>query len=173
MAVNGVRAAMADAGCIAVDANRVWWAAGSLGSDFVDLQVRQRRLRNVSGYARLRLAMEALDAVGDEVFLDGARSRWAIEQRASWLQLVLDTKHAAAEAAYEVSDYGMAHRFVSQVLSQDPYRERAWRLAMRIASAVGDNDRVLSLYLQCEKALTDVPAEPAGPTRRLLESLRA
>ncbi|MBL5973673.1 MAG: hypothetical protein D3X82_07900 [Candidatus Leucobacter sulfamidivorax] len=173
MAVNEIRRALEDPDCIAVDANRVWWAAGSLRSDFTDLRVRLRRLANVGGQERLRLALSALHASEDKPYLAGGRSAWAQEQRERWSQLRLDTKHIAAEAAFEVADYRLAHKLVTEVLAADAFRERAWRLAMRISSAVGDQDRVIALYRKCEEALAEIPTTPAGATRRLLSELRA
>ena len=54
----------------------------------------------------------------------------------------------------------------------DPYREAAWRLQMRLASAVGDEDRVIGAFRGCERALAELGARPAGATRHLLDALR-
>jgi hypothetical protein len=43
---------------------------------------------------------------------------------------------------------------------------------MRIASALGDEDRVIRTYSQCERALAEIGAAPAPATRELLARLR-
>jgi DNA-binding SARP family transcriptional activator len=58
------------------------------------------------------------------------------------------------------------------VAREDPFREATWRLAMRIASALGDDDRVIARFRSCEQALREIGAEPSETTRRLLEALR-
>jgi LuxR family transcriptional regulator, maltose regulon positive regulatory protein len=58
------------------------------------------------------------------------------------------------------------------VFAIDPYRERAWRLAMRIVAAYGDDDRVIAVFRRCERALVEVGIAPSPSTRRLLDALR-
>jgi DNA-binding SARP family transcriptional activator len=58
------------------------------------------------------------------------------------------------------------------VLGADASREAAWRLLMRLANALGDQDRVIRAYRACEQALAAVGARPAASTRELLEHLR-
>ena len=67
---------------------------------------------------------------------------------------------------------GDAERLVAAVLRDDPYREAAWRLQMRLASAVGDEDRVIGAFRGCERALGELGTRPAGATRHLLDALR-
>ncbi|MFD2416519.1 hypothetical protein [Amycolatopsis pigmentata] len=172
MAVSAVREVFPGGQCIEVDAERVTWTFGELTSDFVEAQSAYRRLRDVNGRQRLKLAQRLLAEVVGGEFLASARSMWTIGQRAVWQDLVVDIRFAAAEAAFAANQLGVAHVLVREVLAADRYRERAWRLAMRIAAAVGDDDRVISLFRQCETALAEVPAVPSGSTRRLLDDLR-
>ncbi|MEU2282989.1 hypothetical protein ABZ614_13840 [Streptomyces sp. NPDC013178] len=172
MAVNAVRGLFPNVACIKVDPERVTWAFGELTSDLVETQTACRRLRDVSGRLRLQLARRLLSTVGTGEFLPGARSLWAVEQRDLWRRLLLDIRFAAAEAAFTENQLGVAHILVREVLGADRYRERAWRLAMKIASAVGDGDRVIALFQECERALAEVPAEPSESTCRLLRDLR-
>ncbi|MEU6349287.1 hypothetical protein ABZ896_08165 [Streptomyces sp. NPDC047072] len=172
MAVNAVRTLFPNVACIDVGPERVTWAFGELSSDLVETQTAYRRLRDVSGPLRLQLARRLLSAVGTGEFLPGARSLWAVEQREVWHGLLLDIRFAASEAAFAENQLGVAHILVREVLEIDRYRERAWRLAMKIAAAVGDGDRVLALFRDCERALAEVPAQPSESTRRLLRDLR-
>ena len=68
--------------------------------------------------------------------------------------------------------YDDAATLARQALADDPYREGAWRLVMRVASALGDDDGVVRAYRACEQALAEVGATPAPTTRRLLDQLR-
>jgi DNA-binding SARP family transcriptional activator len=172
MAANGVRDLLSD-DCLQINADVVLWTFGALESDFTVLQTRYLRLRNVHGAQRFALATAALEDISSREYMAGSRSGWVVEQRARWATLLLDVRHAAAEAAFEVADYGSAHTLVDQVLEQDPYRERAWRLKMRVAGAVGDGDRVISSYRACAAALHDIAISPADSTRRLLQQLRS
>ena len=58
------------------------------------------------------------------------------------------------------------------MLAEDPYRERGWRLAMKIASAVGDADGVIAAYRGCAAALRELPTDPSLATRALFDRLR-
>jgi ATP/maltotriose-dependent transcriptional regulator MalT/DNA-binding SARP family transcriptional activator len=171
-AVNGIRSLADDPDCLHSDGPQVRWSGGPLNSTFVETLVCYRRMRTVTGHDRLRLALETLNRVSGKEMLPGARSPWAAGHRDRWTSLVLDIRHTAAEAAYEEPSYGLAHQLVSQVLAEDPYRERAWRLAMRIASAVGDTDGVIAAYRGCQSALRELPAEPSPATRALFDRLR-
>ena len=43
---------------------------------------------------------------------------------------------------------------------------------MRLAGAVGDEDRVIGAFRRCERALGELGASPSGTTRHLLDALR-
>jgi DNA-binding SARP family transcriptional activator len=172
MAVNGVRQHMNAQDAIISDSTHVRWNGGRLTSTFVETMASYRRMRNVTGTERLRLATDVLKHVADHEVLPGARSPWVAQHRQRWTDLVLDIRHTAAEAAYESGNYGIAYSLSEQVLRQDPYRERAWRLAMMVASAVGDTDRVIAAYRRCEAALEELRTEPSDSTRQLLDRLR-
>ena len=58
------------------------------------------------------------------------------------------------------------------MLAEDPYRESACRLAMRVAGAVGDEDGVIAAYRRCSSALGELGAQPSDSTRQLLTHLR-
>jgi DNA-binding SARP family transcriptional activator len=172
MAVNGLRQLIDDVELVICDSTQVRWNGGRLTSAYVETLASYRRMRVVTGAERLRLALTVLKIVDGREVLPGARSSWVAGHRQHWAELICDIKHTAAEAAYETADYGLAHELTQQVLAHDPYRERAWRLAMKIASAVGDNDRVIAAYRACEAALREVPAQPSPSTRTLLDQLR-
>ncbi|HXC79239.1 MAG TPA: bacterial transcriptional activator domain-containing protein, partial [Candidatus Acidoferrum sp.] len=66
----------------------------------------------------------------------------------------------------------IAQLFAETVLAADPLREATWRTLMRIRSAVGDYDGVITTFAQCEKALGAAGIRPAPSTRALLNQLR-
>ena len=171
-AANGIRELVGNPGCLIIDGSRVKWMKGSLTSTFVETRTAYRRLRSVNGMERLRLAMLLIDSVGAREVLPGARSPWVTEHRARWASLILDIRHTAAEAAFSAARYMQAYQLVQDVLREDPYRERAWRLAMKVASAVGDTDQVIAAYRGCEAALAELPTTPSEATRALFERLR-
>jgi hypothetical protein len=47
-----------------------------------------------------------------------------------------------------------------------------WRTLMRIRSAVGDYDGVVSTFAQCQRALRAAEIAPPAATRALLDQLR-
>ena len=65
-----------------------------------------------------------------------------------------------------------AARLVDAILEHDAFREAAHRLEMRIANAIGDEDRVIAAYRHCERVLGELGTTPSSTTRRLLETLR-
>ena len=48
------------------------------------------------------------------------------------------------------------------VLREDPHRESAWRLSMRIAGALGQEDRVIARFRDCRAALAEVATVAGG-----------
>jgi DNA-binding SARP family transcriptional activator len=58
------------------------------------------------------------------------------------------------------------------VVGDDPLREVAWRLLMRVFDALGDDTGVIRSYHDCERALTQLGTSPSPSTRQLLERLR-
>ena len=49
--------------------------------------------------------------------------------------------------------YPDAQRLAQTVLAADPLREATWRSLMRIRSAIGDYDSVITTFAQCQKPL--------------------
>jgi DNA-binding SARP family transcriptional activator len=105
-------------------------------------------------------------------YLPGARSAWADERRQQLAESATTARAAAADAAYAADRYHDAQRLAEAVLAADPLREAMWRTSMRIRSAVGDYDGVISRFGQCERALSAFGIHPAASTRALLNQLR-
>jgi DNA-binding SARP family transcriptional activator len=126
----------------------------------------------LQGDARLTATLEALAVFDRGEYLPGARSHWVDERRQRLAELATDARYEAAELAFAAGRFDHAERLASQVLGADAFREAAWRLTMRIANALGDQDGVLRAYQRCERALARLGTEPAPSTRELLELLR-
>jgi DNA-binding SARP family transcriptional activator len=97
---------------------------------------------------------------------------WADERREHLSRLVADARQDAAELAFAAGRYPEAAQLVDAILEHDPFREGAHRLEMRIANAIGDEDRVITAYRRCERALGELGITPSSSTRQLLETLR-
>jgi two-component SAPR family response regulator len=87
-------------------------------------------------------------------------------------RLHTDVLEMGALAAYRIDEYPKAGVLAEQALQRDALRERSWRLLMRVASALGDRDRVTSVYRGCVEALADIGAVPEAGTTALARQLR-
>jgi DNA-binding SARP family transcriptional activator len=124
------------------------------------------------GGDRLTATLAALEVYDRGPYLPDVASRWVEERREHLAELATDARYEAAELAYAEGRLSDARRLAGEVLRVEPLREAAWRLTMRLASALGDEDGVLRAYQRCEQALAEVGATPAQTTRQLLERLR-
>jgi DNA-binding SARP family transcriptional activator len=131
--------------------------------------VQAARLR---GEERLTATLAALEPCDRGVYLPEFTSRWVEERREHLRELATAARYEAAECAYAEGRLVEARQLAAEVLRSEPLREAAWRLTMRLASALGDEDGVLRAYRRCEQALAAVGASPAPTTRQLLQQLR-
>ena len=170
-ALNRLREALPDEAALSIEGDAVSWG-GSLTSDSIELRRALQQAAHFRGRPRLEATLDALTVMERGEYLPEARSEWVEERREELRELANDTRHAAAEIAYELGDFTLASDLVQRVLKDDPYREGAWRLSMRLAGEMGDEDRVIARYKACEEALALLGATPASSTRRLLDLLR-
>jgi DNA-binding SARP family transcriptional activator len=126
----------------------------------------------LQGEERLAATLDALELLERGEYLPGARTAWAEERRQELAVLAADARFEAAELAFAAGRHREAERLVAAVLHDDPFREAAWRLQMRLASAAGDEDRVIGAFRRCERALGELGTTPSGTTRHLLDALR-
>lgn len=171
-ALNRLRQALPPDAPLRVEGDSVSWDGGTLTSESVELERALRQAAHFRGGDRLDAALAALRVFERGEYLADARSAWADTRREELLALLTDTRLAAAEAAFDIGDYKRADDLGAQVLAADPFRESAWRLSMRVASAMGDDDRVIARYLACERSLASVFVPPAPSTQQLLTRLR-
>ena len=172
-ALHHLRGVLPDAGSLVSDRRTVGLAEHVVvSSESLRLEVELSAAARLQGEERLTATLEALAVREHGEFLPGARSAWAEERRAHLAELVATARHEAAAAALAAGRYEEASRLTEQVLRADPLRESAWRLAMRTANALGDDDGVIGAFRSCERALAAIGTEPTASTRQLLESLR-
>ena len=124
------------------------------------------------GADRLRATLAALEIIDRGPYLPGIASQWLDERRQRLAELATDARYEAAELALPAGRFEESERLTEAVLDAEPFHEAAWRLAMRLAGARGDDVGVLRTYQRCEQVLAEVGAEPTATTRQLVDQLR-
>lgn len=126
----------------------------------------------LSGTPRLEETARALQAFEDNTYLEGVECAWVTAQRERLEGVKVDAHIAMAVTAFEVSRFDLAESALREAVRIDPFRERPWRLLMRVAAARGSEAGVLEAYRGCERAMGEAGLEPSEETRRLLAGLR-
>jgi two-component SAPR family response regulator len=127
---------------------------------------------SLRGSERLRTLLAAFEIADRGTYLSAVRSPWADERRMYLGRLVRDGCCEAAELSFAEGHLNQARQLADEVLRQDQFRETAWRLLMRLDHAVGDHDRVVTTFRDCERTLKEIGAEPSSATVQLLTDLR-
>jgi len=125
----------------------------------------------LTGQAKMS-AIEEVLAHHEGDYLPDRTSDWVEERRRTLSQQAVDALSSAAELALQLHQYSYAIRLCDQVTASDPLREMVWRVRMRAANALGDDDGVLTAFLGCEEALARIGASPSPSTRKLLKQLQ-
>ncbi|WP_327721652.1 bacterial transcriptional activator domain-containing protein [Streptomyces sp. NBC_00490] len=105
-------------------------------------------------------------------YLPDRTSQWVEERRRALSRQAADALSSAADLALQLHQYGDAVRLCEEATAMDPFREVAWRVWMRAANALGDDDGVLTAFQGCETALAQIDATPSPSTRKLLKRLQ-
>jgi DNA-binding SARP family transcriptional activator len=124
------------------------------------------------GSERLSATLAAFELFDRGTYLPDSESAWADERRHELERIASAARYAAAELAYSAGRLTETRQLVDATLRADAYHEAAWRLRMRIASALGDEPGVITAFHGCEEALAQLATTPSPATRQLLESLR-
>ena len=144
----------------------------SITSESVDLEAWLAEAARLHGEARLVATLDALAVYDQGEYLPGRRSWWADKRALDLADVVARARLAAAELAFEAGRLEQAQGLTTSVLAHDPTREAAWRLSMRVASSLGDDNGVLAAYQACTRALDAIGLAPAASTREMVEYLR-
>jgi ATP/maltotriose-dependent transcriptional regulator MalT/DNA-binding SARP family transcriptional activator len=121
---------------------------------------------------RLSATLAALAMYDRGEYLPGRRSEWTDARERALSSVAADARFEAAELALAAGDYTRARLLAEQVVGAEPFHEAGWRLMMRIANMLGDENAVIRAFHECERSLASVGAQPAPSTRELLTHLR-
>jgi LuxR family maltose regulon positive regulatory protein len=172
-AIHGLRQLLPDGLDVIVDRRGLLLSdPGAVDSDSLLLEARLDSAACLRGTRRYEAVAQALKATEAGPFLSTVDCAWVHQRRAELAVLITEARIGMAVSAFEDSRGDLAEPILKRVLAEDPYRERAWRLLMRMAVARGADDDVIALYRGCEQALRDVGLEPSEPTRLLVGGLR-
>jgi DNA-binding SARP family transcriptional activator len=147
-------------------------ADSRISSDSATFEMLLGQAASQQGKARLDATLDALRVYDRGPFLADVGSAWVEERRQALDELAEAARYEAAEAAYASGHLEDARRLCDASLKSNRYREGAWRLRMRIASALGDDDGVIAAFQQCAESLRELQTTPSAGTRQLLDSLR-
>ena len=143
-----------------------------LAADGVHVEELLAEAARLQGEARLGVLLRALELFDRGPYLPGVESAWAAGRREELASRAADARLTAAQLAFAAERFGQAEELVEGALAADPFKESAWRLAMRIANALGDEDRVIATFRRCRTALDELDLEPSDATQQLLDQLR-
>jgi DNA-binding SARP family transcriptional activator len=143
-----------------------------VGSESARLEAELAVALRLQGGELVDAAEQALEVLSRGDYFPGVGSAWVDERRQQLAELATTVRAAAADAAYAADRYPDAQRLAEAVLAADPLREATWRTSMRVRSAAGDYDGVITTFAQCERALGAVGTRPTATTRALLDQLR-
>jgi DNA-binding SARP family transcriptional activator len=170
-AINRLREVV-PAGVLHNEDDLVWLEPGDVSSDSQRLTYALAAAGELPADRQLQTLRDVLQIAERGEFLEGVSSEWSLIRRRQLEELVTDARLLTADAAMEAGDYRQADEMASLVLTNDPYRESAWQIRMRVLNALGRSDTLLATYRACELALAEVGLTPSPSTRRLLEQLR-
>lgn len=98
---------------------------------------------------------------------------WALVQRESLRQQVIDVLTYLAGYHELHGDYQAARGYASRQLELDPWREEAYRQLMRVLALDGQRSAALAQYEACKRILAEeLDVEPSAETRKLYEEIR-
>jgi DNA-binding SARP family transcriptional activator len=143
-----------------------------LASDSTRFEAALTEAAGLQGEQRLAATLAALAMFDRGEYLPDVASRWVEERRRQLTELATDARYEAAELAFAAGWLEQARQLADEVLRAEPHREAAFRLTMRLAAALGDEDGVIRAFQRCERALAEIGARPSPTTRGLLAGLR-
>lgn len=144
----------------------------TVSSESVAVQAQLSEAAGLREGQQRETLMRALEVLDRGQYLPGLESAWVARRRSELEELAVRARLRAARAAFSEEDFAEAGRLVEATLARDPYQESAWRLLMRVGSAVGDEDRVITGFRRCHAALADLGVQPSEATQTLFDRLR-
>ncbi|MFT4011296.1 MAG: hypothetical protein QM655_14775, partial [Nocardioidaceae bacterium] len=172
MALNGLRKVLPPDAPLGLDGSDLLWLDDSLSSVTLAVEASAAAIPNLP-FAEQRAAVQAvIEQLAGGEFLPQSRSEWVAERRERLASLHTEMIELDAHLAFGSDDFRTADARAVEALERDSLRERSWRLRMRVAAALGDRDRVTSLWRGCVAELARIGAEPEDATTVLARNLR-
>lgn len=139
----------------------------------VDLETVDRLLATGRDDPRARrAALREAAALADGDLLDGCHDDWLADERVRLRSRRLDTLDELAELCAAQGDAADAIAWAERLLREDPLREDAHRLLMRLHAAGGDRAAAIRAFHRCAATLErELAVEPSAPTRHAYQEL--
>jgi len=104
--------------------------------------------------------------------LEGSYDEWLLEERERLRQRYLEALERLSVLLEARGHHAQAVPYAEQLMRNDPLREAAYRLLMRLHNAAGNRARALRVYHACATTLErELGIEPSGATRAAYEAL--
>jgi DNA-binding SARP family transcriptional activator len=143
-----------------------------IASESVTVERALAEAARLRGEDRLAASLAAVAIYDRGEYLPGPRAGWADERQQRLAELVTQARYQAAVLSFGSGEYELSEQLVAEVLSADRFHEGAWRVRMRIARALGDEEGVVRAYHACDSALAALSTGPSQSTRALLARSR-
>jgi DNA-binding SARP family transcriptional activator len=172
-AIQGLRAVLPSGFVEIRDDGLIAVADGArIQTESIEFESRIAEAARRHGRQRLAETIDALTIYDRGPYLDRVDALWADDRGVRLFGLAIEARHQAALLAFGLGRFEQARELAGRVIADDPGRESAWRLRMRVAAAMGHESEALAMYTGCVGALAALGLEPSGLTTELLARLR-
>ena len=141
-------------------------------ADFEAALVRAEQSQSSGDSTALRRALEHAVAFYKGDLIPSCYDDWIIPRREGLRQAYLDALERLVRIQEEQSDFAGAIRTAELILRQDPLREAAYRLLIRLHASSGDRAAALRAFHTCATVLRhELDVGPSPETREAYEQL--
>jgi DNA-binding SARP family transcriptional activator len=126
----------------------------------------------IPGPERVDGLLAALRLADAGEYMSGSEAAWIDQRRERLVRATSAARLDAAEVLFGLGRYAEAEALIGATLETEPFSEQAWRLRMRVAASVGDEDGVISAYRRCRIELERLGMTPSPATESVLASAR-
>lgn len=141
--------------------------------DVEAFEIELERARALKGEPEQQArAYQAAVALYNGEFLPELDGQWVLAQRERLSDKYVEALLKLSEFHLKNGVYEQAIYYSQRIAEENPYMERAYRLAMRAYAALGDRAAVKAKFEQCRQLLYDEVAAPVSPqTQGLYQTL--
>ncbi len=141
--------------------------------DVETFTIKLAQARQETDPDRRAKAMQAALEVYKGAYLPCVDWEWVLPERERLWQAFASAALELARYYLENKDYDGVMHYCNRVLGEDRYNEEAYRLAMRVCAALGDQAGILRQYETCKRLLwEDLGVSPSTQTTQLFEMLK-